>query len=327
MRALVLTEIGKLELLDVPLPGFSENEVLLKVQAAGVCGSDLHGYTGASGRRKPPLIMGHEATGEVVAVGDKVTRVRVGDRVAMMPLEVRNGKRRLMGMDAPGAYATHTVWPAAKLYPLPDTLSYAAGAFAEPLAVALHAVALPSLRAPTSAFIAGAGPIGLLILAVLLEAGVKTLLVSDLSPERLEVARAVGAMEAVNPGEKDVRDAVDALTEGRGVDLSFEAVGVSATVFQSVAAVKNGGSVVWVGNNQRIVELDMQSVVTRELSIFGSYGMTDADFAEALRLLADGRVPTDLLTSRQALLEEGPHLFDELLASPSVVKCLIHPNG
>jgi len=330
MSALVMTDFRKLELQTLPVPRLERpDDVLVEVRAAGVCGSDLHGYTGASGRRTPPLIMGHEATGQVVAVGEAVTKPRVGARVALMPLEVRDGKRRLMGMDAPGAYATHVVWPADRLFPLPEGLSYDAGAFAEPLAVALHAFGVSRGLTPAceTAFVAGAGTIGLLIAAVLLGLGVETVVVSDVSDARLAVARAVGAKAVLNPAREDVQERVRALTAGRGVDVSFEAVGISATVGQTLAVVRDGGTVVWVGNNQRMIEVDMQAVVTRELSVLGSYGLGDVDFAEALAWLSAGRVETETLTSRRVPLEGSAGLFDELLASPETIKCLIQPGG
>ena len=324
----MFTAVNKLEPQDVPMPRLERpDDVLIEVKAAGVCGSDLHGYTGASGRRVPPLIMGHEATGRVAAVGPAVTDLRVGERVAVMPLEVQNGTRRLMGKDAPGAYATHVVWPAGRLFRLPEGVSYEAGAFAEPLAVALHAVGVARTHVPTyeTAFVAGAGTIGLLIAAVLLEAGTRTVIVSDVSDARLGVAKAIGASATLNPAREDALEVVGALTQGNGVDVSFEAVGISATVGQTVAVVKDSGRVVWVGNNHRMVEVDMQAVVTRELSVLGSYGLTDEDFARALALLAAGRVPTEALTSRRAGLTDAG-LFDELLTSPETIKCLIRPG-
>ncbi len=324
-----MTEIGRLELQTLPLPELTRpDDVLVEVRAAGVCGSDLHGYTGASGRRTPPLIMGHEATGRVVQVGEAVKGLEVGARVAVMPLLLENAQRRLLGMDAPGAYATHVVWPAGRLFPLPAGLSYDAGAFAEPLAVALHAAEVSRKLAPTydTAFIAGAGTIGLLLASVLLSSGISTVIVSDVSDARLEVARSLGVTRTFSPNEEDALGVVRAFTGGRGADVTFEAVGISATVGQSVALVKDGGTVVWVGNNARVVEVDMQAVVTRQLSILGTYGLTDEDFQAALELLAAGRIPTELLTSRRASLDDGAGLFDELLRSPETVKCLLQPH-
>lgn len=329
MQALVMTAFGRLELQTLPLPQMVRpDDVLIEIRVAGVCGSDLHGYTGATGRRTPPLVMGHEATGRVLATGQGVSDVRQGDRVALMPLLIENGRRRLLGMDVPGAYATHVVWPAGRLFPLPPGVSDDAGAFAEPLAVALHALQVSRTLTPTfeSAFIAGAGTIGLLIASVLLGSGVRTVVVSDVSEARLEVARQLGVTRTVNPAQEDGLSVVRDLTGGAGTEVSFEAVGISETVAQSVTFARDGGTVVWVGNNRRVVEVDMQAVVTRELRVLGSYGLNDKDFGESLSWLAAGRVQTGTLTSRRAPLRGSERLFDELLGSPETIKCLIDPN-
>lgn len=337
MQALLFTAIRKLELVEVPAPTLqSPQDVLLKVKAVGVCGSDLHGYTGQSGRRTPPLIMGHEVTAEVQAVGAGVTDLPVGARVAVQPVEFCGTcpqcvagyrslceKRRLMGMNAPGAYAEYVVWPAANLYRLPDALSDEHGALAEPLAIAVHAVGLTNHLTYETAFVLGAGPIGLLTLSVLKERGVKRILVSDTSDARLAVARQIGADVTINPTQEDVQAVVKAHTDGRGVEVAFEAVGLSATAQQAVNVTRNKGTVVWIGNNQRMIEVDMQAIVTRELSVLGSYGMTDEEFQTALRLLAAGKIPAQQLINRRATLSEGPQLFDQLLAEPQTVKCVI----
>lgn len=329
MQALVMTAFGRLELQTLPVPELVRpDDVLIGVRAAGVCGSDLHGYTGATGRRTPPLVMGHEATGRVLRVGEGVTGLARGARVALMPLLIEGGRRRLLGMDAPGAYATHVVWPAGRLFPLPDGVTDDAGAFAEPLAVALHALGVSRTLTPAceTAFVAGAGTIGLLIASVLLGSGVRTVVVSDVSEARLGVARQLGVTRTVNPAQEDGLGVVHGLTGGVGVDVSFEAVGITETVSQSVAFVRDGGTVVWVGNNRRVVEVEMQAVVTRELSVLGSYGLNDGDFREALSWLAAGRVDTPTLTSRRAPLRGSEGLFDELLRSPETIKCLIDPS-
>lgn len=338
MQALLMTAVNELRLVEQPIPTIDRPDgVLLKVKAAGVCGSDLHGYAGHTGRRTPPLVMGHEATAAVVAVGPAVTGLPVGTRVALQPLEFcgrcpqclagrRNvcKQRRVLGMHAPGAYAEYVTWPAANLFPLPDHLSAENGALAEPLAVTVHAVSLAPLRPYDSAFIVGAGPIGLLTLAVLKLTGVRWIGISDTSEARLELARTLGAHLAVNPTRQQPRALVDQVTAGQGVDVAFEAVGLSATVQQSLEVTRNGGAVVWIGNNQRVIEVDMQAVVTRELHLVGSYGMTDQDFERALQMLADGHIPTEQLINRRASLSEGPRLFDELLASPEIIKCMFN---
>lgn len=338
MQALLFTAIGEHKLVEMPIPAIERpDEVLLRVKSAGVCGSDLHGYTGYSGRRTPPLVMGHEATAEVVAVGSAVQDLPVGSRVAIQPLETcgvclqcltgqRNicQNRRLIGMHTPGAYADYTTWSAENLFPLPDHLSYEDGALVEPLSVVIHAVSLAHIRPYDSALIVGAGPIGLLTLAVLNLSGVGRIAISDISDARLEVARSLGADVTINPKTQNPRALVNQFTDGNGVDLSFEAVGLSATAQQTLDLTRNQGTIIWIGNNQKMIEIDMQAIVTRELKLLGSYGMTSHDFKRALQMLADGSIPTNKLITRRAALSEGAQLFDELLASPETIKCVIN---
>ena len=187
----------------------------MRVRAVGVCGSDLHGYLGHTGRRVPPLVMGHEATGEVVAVGSEVRAVRPGDRVATNTIAACGrcrpclaGERSIcehrliLGMNAPGAYAEYVVWPEDSLPALPDGLSYEAGALAEPLAVALHGVNMAAIKPGDVVFIAGGGPIGVLVHLLVRLAGAGRIIVSDLHPERLASARAFGADVVVDAGQR-----------------------------------------------------------------------------------------------------------------------------
>lgn len=323
MQALMMTKFKELQVVDVPDPQIDQpDDVLIQVKAAGVCGSDLHGYTGQTGRRTPPLIMGHEAAGVVLATGAGVTDLPQGTRVAILPIDERGPRRRLMGMDAPGAYAPQVVWPAHNLYHLPDSVSFEAGSLAEPLGVAIHAVERVNLDGVTSAVVVGAGTIGLLVASVLRHRGVKQIAITDLSDERLDIAKRVGLDVTINPSAEDPVDSILGMTDGAGADVAFEAVGIGATVAQAHATVKYGGTIVWIGNNLKIIKVDMQQVVTRELDIRGTYGMTGANFDEAIALLAAGAIPVEMLINRRAELREGPVLFDELLASPNVVKCV-----
>ena len=323
MQALMMTDYNRLELIDVPEPEIVRpDDVIVAIRAAGVCGSDLHGFTGASGRRRPPLIMGHEASGDVVAVGPGVEDLQVGTRVAIHPIVVRDGKRQLMGMDAPGAFAPRVVWPAANLHRLPDTVSYEAGSLVEPLAIVIHAVARAEVPLGATALVVGAGTIGLLVAAVLRHRGVERIVISDLVEERLDVARRLGLGTAINPRDTDVAATLRSLTEGRGADVAFEAVGTGPSVAQAHAAVRDGGTVVWIGNNLKTIEVDMQQVVTRELVVRGTYGMTADDFAEAITMLEAGVIDTDVLINKRSTLADGPSEFDALIGSPDVIKCV-----
>jgi L-iditol 2-dehydrogenase len=327
MRGLMMTDFNQMRVMDIPEPRLERpDDVLIEVRAAGVCGSDLHGYTGKTGRRAPPLVMGHEVSGVVLATGPEVEGLPPGTRVAVNPIDRNGAKRRLMGMDASGGYAERVVWPAANIYPLPDGVSFAAGSLAEPLAVAVHAVSRAPVAEAGSAIVVGAGTIGLLVAAVLKHRGLASVVVTDLSDDRLAVARQLGIAGAVNPAKDDAAEAIRRLT-GSGVDVSFEAVGLGATVAQAHAFTRDGGTVVWIGNNLRLIEVDMQEVVTRELTVRGSYGLSGADFAQAIQLLEARAVDADLLINRRARLEEGSTLFDELLASPAVIKCVLEFTG
>jgi L-iditol 2-dehydrogenase len=189
--------------------------------------------------------------------------------------------------------------------------------------VAVHAVGITQIRPYDSVLVIGAGTIGLLTMQVLLLSGARQVVVSDVSDARLEVARRMGAVDVVNPSKTDFDAYVRSFTAGHGFDITFEAVGITPTVAQSVTAVKDGGKIVWIGNNQRTVEVDMQAIVTRELSVLGTYGMNDRDFGRALQMLADGKIDVASLVTRRAALSEGPTLFDELLHDPETIKCVI----
>jgi L-iditol 2-dehydrogenase len=323
MQALVMKAFFELVLAELPIPRIERSDdVLIEIKTAGVCGSDLHGYTGQSGRRTPPVVMGHEATGRVVETGTGVNDLPHGTRVAIHPIDDSRGERRLLGKDAPGAFAQYVVWPARNLVPLPDAVTFEHGALVEPLAVAVRAVNRAGPGGAASAVVVGAGTIGLLVASVLKHRGVATVVISDPSPERRGVASNIGVDVAVDPRQIDIAEVVLDLTDGRGADVAFEAVGIAATVAQAHAVVKDGGTVVWIGNNVRLIDVDMQQVVTRELAVLGTYAMSGDDFVDALGLLEAGAIDVANLINRWATLPEGPALFDELLASPSIVKCL-----
>ncbi len=330
MKALKFTDYNRQEMQELPVPALEHpDDVLIRVRAAGVCGSDLHGYTGKTGRRQPPLIMGHEASGDVVATGEAAADVPVGQRVAIQPLIYRpdpaTGKtvRRLIGMNLPGAYAEYVVVPRGNLYAMPASLSYLAGALTEPTAVAVHAVSMAHIQPYDRVLVIGGGTIGLLTMQVLRIAGAREVVVSDVSDARLRIAEQMGATATVNPQARDFSQFVAEATGGQGFDHVFEAVGLSSTVAQSLAAIRDGGTLIWIGNNQKIIEVDMQAIVTRELRVFGTYGMNVRDFQRALQMLADGKIAADVLVNRRASFDEGPGLFDELLSDPATVKCVI----
>ena len=338
MRALVFDGPGRLHLEDRPDPVPGAGDAVVAIRASGICGSDVHGYLGSTGRRRPGVVMGHEATGVVTAVGDGVVTVRPGDRVALrsiLPCAVcdpcRHGRpnvctqRQGLGMHLDGAYADAVRLPAAMLLPLHDRVAFEDGALIEPLAVAMHAVDITPRSLMDVVVIVGAGTIGLLTLVVARLAGAGRVMVTDRSAHRLAIARQLGADVVIDVGATDAVAAVMERTAGRGADVVFEAVGTGATAEQSVRAARLGGHVTWIGNSDPRVELGMQDVVTRELTLRGAYGFVD-EFERAATALAEGRIDVRPLIEHVAPLDDAIELFHALGAGRlEAVKVLLTP--
>jgi L-iditol 2-dehydrogenase len=339
VRALVFVGPGEMALQDRPDRGPGRGEVLVAVRASGICGSDVHGYLGLTGRRQPGTVMGHEVAGEILEVGDGVEGFATGDRVVLRSIlscgtcePCRRGQpnvcdnRQGLGMQFDGGYAERMVVPAALAVPLPAAVPYDVAAMVEPLGVALHAVAITPMSSSDRVVIVGAGPIGLLTLLAVRERGAAWLAITDRSAHRLEVARALGADLAVDVSATDPVTAILRATDGRGADVVFEAVGISATVAQSVAVARSGGQVTWIGNSAPTVELPMQAMVTRELVLRGAYTFVD-EFDLAIELLASGRIHVRPLIELSAPLEDAPELFRQLGdGSLDAVKVVLVPG-
>ena len=259
MKALVLTEYNHLEIQDVPEPQLAPDEVLVAVKACGICGSDVHGMDGSTGRRRPPIIMGHEASGVIVQTGPEVQGWTAGDRVTF-DSTIYCGKcrfcgagrinlcdnRRVLGVSCDeyrrhGAFAELVAVPQHILYRLPDELSFHRAATVEPLSIAVHAAGRTRLRLGDTAVVVGAGMIGLLAVQVLRAAGCGVIYAVDLDPARLALARKLGADETLQAGVADVPAEVLQRTAGRGADVAIEAVGLTATVQTAVACLRKGG--------------------------------------------------------------------------------------
>jgi L-iditol 2-dehydrogenase len=323
---------------EVPMPEPAAHEVVVTVRAAGVCGSDVHGFTGSTGRRKPGIVMGHEFSGTIHAVGVDVAGYAVGERVVVQPLHrcgqctmCRAGRgnicqnRTLIGMDTHGAYAEAVRVPQDQLYRLPDDLSFADGAWTEPLSVALHAVAITPLEPLDTVVVVGAGPIGLLTLQAAKIKGAGTVIVTDRSPHRLELAQQLGADIVVNVAEQDPVSVAQQAADGLGAHVTFEAVGITPTVQQALEVTRIGGNITWIGNSQRDVTLNMQQVVTRELTIRGTYGF-DQEFSQAIELLRTKRVNVAPMTEQLAPLDAGPQVFHDLAKGTlDAVKVVLQP--
>lgn len=330
MQALVYYGPEDLRLTEVAEPRPARGEVLVRVKACGICGSDVHGYLGLTGRRTPPMIMGHEFAGEVAAVGDGVTGVATGTRVAVYPIafcgecaQCRQGnvhhclnKKALGVLDCNGAMAEFVCVPAKSLFKIGDNVPYEIGSMMEPLAVACRAVNRAGDLKGKTVVVVGAGTIGLFITALAKVKAPARLIVSDLSASRLAVAAKMGADRVVDPSKEKLDEVVKAGTNGAGADVSLEAVGATPTVQQAMACLRLGGTAVWVGNSARMVDVNMQEIVTRELNVVGSFLYSLEEFRIVADLLESGKIDVAPIISLSAPMARGVELFQRLAKDP-----------
>ncbi len=341
MDALVWLGPRQMVLRPEPIPEPAADEVLIQVQAVGICGSELSGYLGHNSLRRPPLIMGHEAAGEVIAVGGGVGAdgavPKVGTRVTFNPLIVcgecercQGGhsnlcpQRKLVGAHRPGAFAPYVAVPTSQCLTLPDDLSTLAGSLTEQLACAVRAVGLAGLRAKQHLLILGAGPIGLCCVAVARTQGITDITVSDVMEERLAAARSWGASEVINARAQDVV----ATLQGRGasVDVVIDAVGATAVRAQALRAVAPGGRVVCVGLHDEESPLPVNLLVRQEITITGSFAYTSDDFTQALNLLARREVAPAADWVQERPLQDGADAFAELVdGKVAAAKIVLRP--
>jgi L-iditol 2-dehydrogenase len=344
MKALLLTKYRSLEIADVATPAAGTGEVLVRVGACGICGSDVHGYDGSSGRRIPPIVMGHEAAGRIAAVGAGVVGLAEGDRVTFDSTiycgacgyctrgEVNLcDNRQVLGVSCgdysrAGAFAEFVAVPARVVYKLPESISFAEAAMLEAVAVAIHGVSLATISAESTALVVGAGTIGVLTLQALRAAGCKRVLVSDVDETRLKMAKELGAAEVLL-ADKDIVAQILQRTGGVGVDVAIEAVGRNETVNAAIASVRKGGTVVLVGNISPEVTLPLQKVVTRQIRLQGSCASA-GEYPEAIALMASGAIRVKPLISAIAPLAEGPAWFERLYArEPNLLKVVLTPGA
>lgn len=344
MKALVLNAYKELSVEEVAEPEIARDEVLIRVRSCGICGSDVHGFDGSSGRRIPPVIMGHEAAGEIARAGTATRRFRPGERVTFDSMICcrncdfcRDGRpnlcedRRVLGVSCEdyrrhGAFAEYVAVPEHIVFRVPDGVEFDEAAMVEPVSVAVHAVNRASPTLGDTALVVGAGMIGLLTVQALRAAGCGRIIAADLAADRLALARQLGADEIIASGkDADVAAAVRELTGGVGTDIVMEAVGAEATVAMSLDSVRKGGRVVLIGNIARTVNFALQDVVTREIDVLGSCASSN-DYPACLELLRRGRIQVRPILSASVPLERGPEMFDRLYASePNLTKVILHP--
>jgi threonine dehydrogenase-like Zn-dependent dehydrogenase len=344
MKALVLEKPMLLEYRDVPDPVLTDDRsVLVRLKASAICGSDVHGMDGSTGRRLPPIVMGHEASGVIEEVGRGVKDFAKGDRVTFDStiycgecFFCRRGQpnlcdnRRVLGVSCAdykqdGTFAELVVVPDRILYKLPDNLDFISASLTEPLAVAAHAARVGSPEAGDSILVVGAGLIGLLLIQVLRANCSGPIIAVDMDSSRLETARRFGADHMVLAGPDAVRQ-VQELTHGRGADQAFEAVGATAPVETAVQGLRKGGTLTLIGNVSPRIELPLQAVVTRQLTLKGSCAIS-GEYPFALDLMASGKVDAKAIVSATAPLSEGAAWFARLYAREAgLMKVVLIPQ-
>ena len=344
MRSLLLSEYNHLELTDLPLPSAGCGEVLVRVEACGICGSDVHGYDGSTGRRIPPIVMGHEASGTVEATGEGVKNFKKGDRVTFDSTVYcgecqycKRGQinlcdnRQVIGVSCGdyrrhGAFAEYVVVPELIMYPLPENLSFNEAAMLEAVSVAMHGVKVSQVAGGETVLVIGAGMIGLLIVQAARAAGCARVFCSDVDETRLKLAKQVGADEILHCSGAELIAEVMRLTGGNGVDIALEAVGRNETVAGAIDCTRKSGTVTLVGNVSPEVTLPLQKVVVKQLRLQGSCA-SSGEYPEAIELIASGKIQVKPLITAVASLEEGPSWFERLHArEPDLMKIILTPR-
>ncbi len=330
MKALLMEKYKHLNFTDVPAPELTgDRDLLVRIRAAAICGSDVHGFDGSTGRRIPPVIMGHEASGEIVGIGKAVKDFNIGDRVTFDSTlycgecdYCRKGSvnlcdnRKVIGVSCDeyrrdGTFAEFIVIPDYITYKLPEGLSFKEAAMAEPAAVAAHALRITSVELNNSVAVVGTGLIGLLLIQILKTSTSGKIIALDTDAFRLETAITMGADYGFDPSNPDTAAKVIKICGGRGPDRVFEAVGITNSIKTAVQLVRKGGSVTLIGNIHPSIELPLQQVVTREVSLYGSCAMA-GEYPVVLDLMVRNKINVKPLISAVAPLSEGQQWFERL---------------
>ncbi len=343
MEALVLEEARGLHLRDVPKPEVGAHDVLIQVKACGICGSDVHGYDGSTGRRIPPLIMGHEAAGIITEVGSDVTAYKLGDRVTF-DSTVSCGhcayclqgdvnlcdNRQVLGVSCGdyrrnGAFAEYVVVPDHIVYSLPDSFPYEKAALIEAVSIAVHAAKITHIKPGSSCVVIGAGMIGLLAVQAFKHYGCSPVFAVDLEQSKLDIAKSLGADATFLATDPDLFRKLNEAAGGQGIDIAAEVVGAQKSITTAIEAVRRGGTVTLIGNLSPKVEIPLQAVVTRQLSLLGSCASA-GEYKECIELMENGAINVDPLISAVAPLKEGAEWFDKLYnRAPGLMKVILQP--
>jgi len=339
MKALKFTEVRRSEIVDVPKPVPKAGQVLVKVKAAGICASDVMAYRGEHTYRIPPVITGHELSGEIVELGPKVSALKTGDRVAVEPHIgcgqcpfCRHGhynvctNKGLIGVgDWIGAFAEYVVADQVMCHVMPDNMTFEEGAALEPLCVGLHAVRRARMNIGERVAILGCGTIGLMTLLCAKLNAPELIIATDISPYKREKALQCGADYAINPLAKKPVDEVLKATEGIGVDTAFVAVEQESVLLQGVRMCRRMGRVILIASFGGRVSFPPREIQLFERELIGTGMYTRDDYRSAIKLWEKGELNIDPLINQRIGLDEAPDMVSALAdgKGPDAVKIII----
>lgn len=339
MKKLVLTGVRHIETVAAPIPEPGPGEAVIRIKYVGICGSDLHVYDGLHPSAKMPLVMGHEGCGELYAINDARTDIRVGDKVCAHTIRPCNaceacvtGRENLcqnvkiMGTNFDGVYTQYMLVDANRLIRFDDHVDFKIAALAEPLTVGVHDVRRSGLRAGENVLISGAGPIGLIIGIMCRFSGAAHVVFSEIHPTRIQIAQKMG-FTVVNPSQEDFNSICSAVTGGEGFDKSFEIASVQSSFDTCVRQLKRGGAIVQIGMPPagKIFDLDINKMIYSECSLYGVRHHTMNDMQTAVKLINSGILNDQLekLVSVIYPMEQSAEALERARSDKSVLRVLI----
>lgn len=344
MKALVMESYKQMTYKEVPTPAIVDaHDVLISIKAAAICGSDVHGFDGSTGRRMPPVIMGHEGSGVIVEKGSAVNRFSVGDRVTfdstiycLRCSYCQSGAvnlcehRRVLGVSCDeyrrdGIFAEYVVVPDHILYKIPDGLSFAEAALTEPAAVGAHAFRITPVGLNDSVAVVGSGLIGMMLIQIVKASTSARVIAIDTDAQRRNIAVQMGADAAFDPADPQLLANIDETIGRHGVDRVFEAVGATAPIQTALDIVRKGGSVTLIGNVSPKIELALQSVVTRQITLYGSCAIA-GEYPIVLDMMARKLIRVTPFISATAPLQNGQEWFERLYhRQANLLKVILEP--
>lgn len=343
MRAAVLHAAHDLRVEEVPVPPVGPEDVLVRIRACGLCASDVHYFeAGRIGRYvvDAPMIVGHEAAGDIVAVGEEVSSSRVGERVAIEPgvtcgrcRYCKSGRYNLCPdvrfyatPPVDGAMAEYAIIRADFAHRVPDGMMYEHAALVEPISVGIHAARLTGIRPGTTALVLGAGPIGLLAVVAARHAGAEQVIASDVYTRRLEVALALGASAAVDARAQDLRQVVASLTRGEGVDVLLDTSGNRSALESAPDLMRRGGAIAVIGlPEDDAVSYRMNTVVDKELAVRGIFRYANT-FPAGIGLIASQQYPVEAIITQCLPLKQANEALELVLhQKDQQIKVIVNP--